>query len=88
MEPTLRNALRRLSADSGQYRSTSQPRWSVAEGMRLIRRGNEVDVTVDITIDGRSALDTASDLRQRLCDLIEDQGLQTARVSVVVLAVR
>ena len=87
LEPTLRNALRRLQAGTTVLRDGRVAR-SAADGIELRRRDAVVDVHVDIVTDpGRSAAHIARDVRTALADVIGRHSLQPGALTVAVLSI-
>ena len=87
LEPTLRNALRRLHAGTTILRDGRVAR-SAADGIELHRRDAVVDVHVDIVTDpDRSAALVARDVRQALADVIGRHSLQAGSLTVAVLSI-
>lgn len=87
LEPTLRNALRRLRVGSTVLLNGSGAR-SAADGIELHRRGDVVDVRVEIVTDTtRSAAATARDVRRALVDVLARHDLRPGSVAVAVLSV-
>lgn len=87
LEPTLRNALRRLQAGTTVLRDGRVVR-SAADGIELHRRDAVVDVHVDIVTDrSRSAAHVARDVRAALADVIVRHALQPGSLTVAVLSI-
>ena len=87
LEPTLRNALRRLQVGSTVLLNGRGAR-SAADGIELHRRVDVVDVHVDIVTDAtRPAAAVARDVRRALVQVLARHGLQPGRIAVAVLSV-
>ena len=87
LEPTLRNALRRLQAGTTVLLNGRDVR-SAADGIELHRRGSVVDVHVDVVTDpSRSAAATAREVRRALAAVLVGHGLQAGALSVAVLSI-
>lgn len=87
LEPTLRNALRRLHAGTTVLRDGRVVR-SAADGIELHRRDAVVDVHVDIVTDRtRSAAHVAGDVRQALTEVIVRHTLRPGSLTVAVLSI-
>lgn len=90
LEPTLRNALRRLQAGTTVLAGGQAAR-SAADGIELHRRVAVVDV-VDVHVDlavspVRPASATARDVRAALTRVLRESGLEPGRLAVAVLSV-
>ncbi|HEY0239753.1 MAG TPA: hypothetical protein VGC37_14020 [Friedmanniella sp.] len=87
LEPTLRNALRRLHAGTTVLRVGRVVR-SAADGIELHRRDAVVDVHVDIVTDrGRSAAEVARDVRAALAEVLDRHALRPGALTVAVLSI-
>jgi hypothetical protein len=87
LEPTLRNALRRLQAGTTVLRDGRVVR-SAADGIELRRRDAVVDVHVDIVTErGRAAADVARDVRRALTDVLARHALEPGALTVAVLSI-
>lgn len=87
LEPTLRNALRRLQAGSTVLLNGRGAR-SAADGIELHRRIDVVDVHVDlVTGPGRPAADTAREVRRALVAVLAQHDLRAGSIGVAVLSV-
>jgi hypothetical protein len=87
LEPTLRNALRRLQAGSTVLLNGRGAR-SAADGIELHRRVDMVDVHVDIVTDRtRSAAVIARDVRRGLVEVLGRHDLRAGSIGVAVLSV-
>ncbi|GAB2576280.1 hypothetical protein [Microlunatus antarcticus] len=87
LEPTLRNALRRLHVGSTVLLNGKGAR-SAADGIELHRRADVVDVHVDVVTDPtRSAAAIARDVRRALVDELATRRLRAGSVTVAVLSV-
>lgn len=90
LEPTLRNALRRLQAGTTVLAGGQAAR-SAADGIELHRRVGVVDV-VDVHVDlavspVRPATATARDVRAALTRVLRESGLEPGRLAIAVLSV-
>jgi hypothetical protein len=87
LEPTLRNALRRLHAGSTVLLNGRGAR-SAADGIELHRRVDVVDVHVDIVTDpSRPAAAVARDVRHALVEVLTGHDLRAGSIGVAVLSV-
>ena len=87
LEPTLRNALRRLHVGSTVLLNGSGAR-SAGDGIELHRRVDVVDVHVDVvTGPSRSAAATARDVRRALVAELAPRRLRPGSITVAVLSV-
>ncbi|MGI3779882.1 MAG: hypothetical protein ACRYG2_03815 [Janthinobacterium lividum] len=87
LEPTLRNALRRLHVGSTVLLNGRGAR-SAADGIELHRRADVVDVHVDIVTDPtRSAAAVARDVRRALAGELGRKQLRAGSITVAVLSV-
>ncbi len=87
LEPTLRNALRRLQAGSTVLLNGRGAR-SAADGIELHRRVDVVDVHVDVVTDPtRPAASTARDVRRALVAVLAGHDLRPGSIRVAVLSV-
>ena len=87
LEPTLRNALRRLHVGSAVLLN-GRGAHSAAEGISLHRRVDVVDVHVDLVTDPtRPAADTARDVRRALVAELGSRQLRAGSIAVAVLSV-
>ncbi|MGI3784768.1 MAG: hypothetical protein ACRYG2_28755 [Janthinobacterium lividum] len=87
LEPTLRNALRRLHAGSTVLLNGRGAR-SAADGIELHRRIDLVDVHVDVVTDPtRPAAATARDVRRTLVEVLVRHDLRPGTIGVAVLSV-
>lgn len=87
LEPTLRNALRRLQAGSTVLLNGRGAR-SAADGIELHRRIDVVDVHVDLVTDPtRPAAATARDVRHALVAVLARHDLRPGTIAVAVLSV-
>lgn len=87
LEPTLRNALRRLQVGTTVLADGRGAR-SAADGIELHRRGEVVDVHVDVaTAADRAAAATAGEVRQALSRVLVAHGLEPGSLTVAVLSV-
>lgn len=87
LEPTLRNALRRLQAGSTVLLNGRGAR-SAADGIELHRRVDVVDVHVDVvTAPDRPAADTAREVRRALVAVLGGHHLRPGSIGVAVLSV-
>ena len=87
LEPTLRNALRRLQAGSTVLLNGRGAR-SAADGIELHCRIDVVDVHVDlVTGPGRPAADTARDVRRALVAVLAQHDRRAGSIGVAVLSV-
>lgn len=84
LEPTLINALRRLRiARTQEARSAA---YSSTDGIQLTRRGNVVDVHVDISVRTfQPATTTAQVVRETLLGTIAAHQLTPGKITVTVL---
>lgn len=87
LEPTLRNALRRLQVGSTVLLNGRGAR-SAADGIELHRRADVVDVRVDLVTDTtRSAAETAKDVRRGLVEVLARHAFRPGNLAVAVLSV-
>lgn len=87
LEPSLRNALRRLHVGTTVLAGGRAAR-SAADGIELHRRLEVVDVHVDlVTSADRSAADVARAVREALGSVIRSRGLEPGSLAVAVLSV-
>lgn len=87
LEPTLRNALRRIQAGTTVLLNGRSIR-SAADGIELHRRGTVVDVHVDVVTDPtRPAATTAREVRRALSAVLERHQLQPGALGVAVLSI-
>lgn len=87
LEPTLRNALRRLHVGSTVLVNGRGAR-SAGDGIELHRRADVVDVRVDIVTDpSRSAAEIARDVRRALVAELGGRRLRAGSIAVAVLSV-
>ena len=87
LEPTLRNALRRLHTGTTVLANGRSAR-SAADGIELHRRLDVVDVHVDlITSADRAAAATARAVRVALSTVLRSHGLEPGSLTVAVLSV-
>ena len=87
LEPTLRNALRRLHVGSTVLLNGRGAR-SAADGIELHRRLDVVDVHVDLVTSGeRPAADVAREVRRALVDVLVGHDLRAGSIGVAVLSV-
>ena len=87
LEPTLRNALRRLQVGTTVLANGRGAR-SAADGIELHRRGDVVDVHVDVvTAADRPARSTAREVRRALAAVLVGHGLEPGSLTVAVLSV-
>lgn len=87
LEPTLSNALRRLhTATVAKAATGNETTYSAADGIRLTRRGDLIDIHVDITITTTPAANlTAETVRDTLRSAIVAYRLLPGEVTVTVL---
>ena len=87
LEPTLINALRRLRITRTQEaRSVAPAAYSSTDGIQLTRRGNLVDVHVDISVRTfQPATTTAQVVRETLLGTIAAHQLTPGKITVTVL---
>src|SRR4051794_13970981 len=87
LEPTLMNALRRLRIPRTQEaRSAAQTAYFSTDGIQLTRRGNVVDVHVDISVKTfQPASTTAQAVREALLTTIAARQLAPGNITVNVL---
>lgn len=90
IEPTLTNALRQLRTATLAKATGAPPRaYSAADGIRLTRHGDVVDLRADIVITTeRSADHTAQAVRDALRDAIVMSDLVPGEITVIVLRVQ
>lgn len=90
LEPTLTNALRRLHhATLGRVAASQQAVYSAADGIRLSRRGNLVDIHVDVTATTVQPADlTAQHVRDTLRAAINERQLTPGEITVTVLRIK
>ncbi len=90
LEPTLVNALRRLrNATTGRVAASEEAAYSAADGIRLARHGNLVDIHVDITATATQPANlTAQTVHETLRDTITGHQLIPGDVTVTVLRIR
>ncbi len=87
LEPSLRNALRRLHAGTTVLAGGRTVR-SAADGIELHRRSAVVDVHVDVvTAPTRAASTTAREVRGALAAVLREHGLEPGSLTVAVLSV-
>lgn len=87
LEPTLRNALRRLQAGTTVLLGSGTVR-SAADGIELRRRDDVVDVHVDVVTDrSRSAAVAAQQVRDALRGVLVERGLVPGALTVAVLTI-
>lgn len=87
LEPTLRNALRRLQVGSTVLLNGRGAR-SAADGIELHRRVDVVDVHVDVVTDPcRPAAAIARDVRRALVEVLAHHDLHAGSIGVAVLSV-
>jgi hypothetical protein len=87
LEPTLRNALRRLQAGTTVLANGRGAR-SAADGIELHRRLDVVDVHVDlVTCAGLPAAATARSVRAAMAAVLRAHDLQPGTLTVAVLSV-
>jgi len=87
LEPTLSNALRRLhAAASAKAAVDKQTAYSAADGIRLSRHGNLIDIHVDITVTTTQAANlTAQTVHRTLRTAITAHQLTPGEITVSVL---
>lgn len=87
LEPTLTNALRRLrNATAGRISASEEAAYSAADGIRLARHGNLVDIHVDITVTTTQPANLAAQaVHETLRDTITAHQLIPGEVTVTVL---
>lgn len=86
LEPSLRNALRRLRGTT--VLATGLRVRSSADGIELHRREDTVDVHVDVVTDlSRPAALTAREVRRALAGVVGDRGLRPGSLTVAVLSI-
>lgn len=87
LEPTLSNALRRLqAAAAARAAATEQTAYSAADGIRLARHGDLIDIHVDITVTSTQAANlTAQAVQDTLTNAINACHLVPGEVTVSVL---
>jgi|1185.fasta_scaffold1543382_1 hypothetical protein len=87
LEPTLMNALRRLRiARTQEARPAAPTTYFSTDGIRLTRRGNVVDVHVDISVKTfQPASTTAQAVRETLLTTIAARQLTPGNITVNVL---
>jgi hypothetical protein len=87
LEPTLINALRRLRiARTQEARSAAPSPYSSTDGIQLTRRGNLVDVHVDISVRTfQPATTTAQAVHEVLLSTIAAHQLTPGNITVTVL---
>lgn len=87
LEPTLTSALHRLhTATLGRVAASEQSAYAAADGIRLTRSGDLVDIHVDVTATLVQPADvTAQHVRDTLRTTIAAFGLSPGDVTVTVL---
>lgn len=86
LEPTLRNAVRRIRSATGGQLSPGYVAHTASAGITLTERGNVVNMRVEITVGtGRAADLTAIEVQDRLRTYLIRQRLSPGVISVAVL---